>query len=241
MQAELRVAGELLGTGFITGVSLAHGGRPIAIEIPVSRAGISFLETQSPGDRVDLELKLTGWLRAQDNNEDAHRFTSDPQPGEPIYVSFGQANRAELRFEVARSDWFSRVLEPIGTVQYISTEIVLPRDDTTLQAAVSQIRKAETAYATHDDPAVFLYCRAAIDALPGARQEIFASLSDPDEARVLNDLTRQTGQFLHRGRHIAAGDDPGGAEFPVDHHDARFALNLTKLLIAHIGRALATR
>jgi hypothetical protein len=86
---------------------------------------------------------------------------------------------------------------------------------------------------------VFLYCRAAATHYQAPSRKIFTSLTDPDEARLLDDLTRRAGQFLHRVRHVAA-DDEHGAQFPVDHHDARFALNLTKLLIAHIGRVLAT-
>lgn len=132
MQAELRVRDELLGTGFLTGIPLSHGARPITMEIPVSRRAVSYLEAASPENRIDLELKLTGWLRARDDNEDSHRFTSDPLPGESIFQSFGQANQALLRFEVARSDWFYNVLEPIGTVDYVSTEIVLPRGDDSL-------------------------------------------------------------------------------------------------------------
>lgn len=239
MQADLTVRDELLGIGFLTGIPLSHGARPITMEIPVSRSSVSYLEAVSPENRVDLELKLTGWLRARDDNDDAHRFTSDPLPGESIFQSFGQANQALLRFEVARSDWFSNVLEPIGTVDFISTEIVLPRADDSLKAAINQLRRAESAYAIHDDPAVFLYCRGAIDALPGAKQNIFASLTDRHEARLLDDLTRQAGQYLHRGRHVADDGDQDG-QFPVDHHDARFALNLTKLLISHIGRVLSS-
>jgi hypothetical protein len=116
---------------------------------------VSYLEAASPENRIDLELKLTGWLRARDDNEDSHRFTSDPLPGESIFQSFGQANQALLRFEVARSDWFSNVLEPIGTVDYVSTEIVLPRGDDSLKAAINQLRRAESAYATHDNPPSF--------------------------------------------------------------------------------------
>jgi hypothetical protein len=238
LQAELRVGGEFLGTGFLTGLALSHGGRPLTLEIPVTRTAISYLEEVAPENRIDLQLKLTGWLRAQDDNEDSHRFTSDPEPGEPVFQSFGQANQALLGFEVARSDWFTNVLEPIGAMQYISTEIVLPRGDPSLNASLAQIRQAESAYAMHDGPAVFLYCRAAIDALPGAKQDIFASLSDRDEARLLDDLTRQAGRYFHRGRHVAGDGDQDG-QFPVDHHDARFALNLTKLLVAHIGHLLA--
>lgn len=239
MQAELRLRDEMLGIGFLTGISLSHGARPITMEIPVSRSAVSYLEAESPDNRVDLELKLTGWLRARDDNDDAHRFTSDPEPGESIFQSFGQANQALLTFEVARSDWFSNVLEPIGTVDYISTEIVLPRGGESLKATIDQLRRAERAYAGHDDPAVFLYCRAAIDALPGAKQDIFASLGDRDEAQLLDELTRQAGRYMHRGRHVA-DDGEQDARFPVDHHDARFALNLTKILIAHIGRVVSS-
>jgi hypothetical protein len=80
MQAELRVRDELLGTGFLTGIPLSHGARPITMGIPVSRGAVSYLEAASPENRIDLELKLTGWLRARDDNEDANRFMSDPLP-----------------------------------------------------------------------------------------------------------------------------------------------------------------
>jgi hypothetical protein len=238
IHAELTLGNESLGHGFLTGIPLSHGERPFSLDVPVSRPALDHLEAIAPSTRIDLELKLTGWLRGRDDNEDGPRFTSSPEPGEWVFQSFGQANQALLRFEVARSDWFTHVLEPIGAVQYVSTEILLPTGDASLRAAVGKIREAESAYAMHDDPAVFLYCRGAIDALPGAKQDIFAALSDPEEATLLNALTLQAGQYLHRGRHVATGGD-GGAEFPVDHADARFALNLTKVLIAHLSRVLA--
>jgi hypothetical protein len=122
-----------------------------------------------------------------------------PEPGEWVFQSFGQANQALLRFEVARSDWFTHVLEPIGAVEYVSTEILLPTGDASLRAAVGKIREAESAYAMHDDPAVFLYCRGAIDVLPGAKQDIFAALSDPDEATLLNSLCRSASTCIVGG------------------------------------------
>jgi hypothetical protein len=237
MHAEIRVGVECLGHGFVTGVPLAHGERYITLEVPVTRQALDHLEAIAPETRIDLELKLTGWLHARDNNEDGPRFTNSPQPGEWVFQSFGEANQALLPFQVARSDWFTHVLQPIGTVEYISTEIVLPSGDPLLRAAVNQIREAQNAYSMHNDPAVFLYCRGAIDALPGAKQEIFASLTDPDEAKLLDDLTLYVGQYLHRGRHVAADGEELG-EFPVDHTDAAFALNLTKVLIAHISHVL---
>jgi hypothetical protein len=239
MHAELRTGVECLGHGFVTGIPLSHGERYITLEVPVSRQALDHLEAIAPEDRIDLELKLTGWLHARDNNEDGPRFTSSPQPGEWVFQSFGEANQALLPFQVARSDWFTHVLQPIGTVEYISTEIVLPSGDPLLRAAVNQIREAENAYSMHNDPAVFLHCRGAIDALPGAKQDIFAGLGDRDEAKLLDSLTREAGQYLHHGRHIAT-DGAEQGDFPVTHQDARFALNLTKLLIAHISHVLSS-
>jgi hypothetical protein len=238
LRAELEIAGERLGQGFLTGVPLAHGERPITVDIPVNRAGLDFLQSVSPAERIDLELRLTGWLRARDNNEDAQRFVGDPQPGEWVFQHFGEARQTVLAFQVARSDWFTRVLQPIGTVQYISAEITLPAGDPAVRAAAAQLSQAESAYAQNNDPSVFLHCRAAIDALPGAKQDIFAALANRDEAKLLDDLLRQAGQYLHHGRHVATAGDQRGS-FPVDHHDARFALNLTKLLIAHTSRVLS--
>jgi len=238
LRAELAVGGECLGYGFLTGIPLSHGERPIALEIPISRPALDYLERVSPAERVDLELRLTGWLRGRDDNEDSHRFVGDPEPGEWVFQHFGEARQTLLPFEVARSDWFTHVLQPIGTVEYISTEISLPSGDPALRAAVNQIQEAERAYASGNDPSVFLHCRAAIDALPGAKQDIFTSLSNKDEARLLDDLMRQAGQYFHHGRHLAVEGEQQGS-FPVDHNDARFALNLTKLLIAHTSHVLA--
>lgn len=186
--------------------------------------------------RVLLGFLLGQCSRAADRPHH-ERYRDDPVEDRAVFQSFGQANQALLIFEIARSDWFKRVLEPIGTVEYLSSEIVLPRGDPSLRAAVARLRDAESAFANHDDPSVFLHCRGALDALPGAKQEIFATLADRSEAKVLDRLTLGVGDYLHRGRHVAEEGEQDG-EFPVDHDDARFALNLTKLLVAHISRVL---
>jgi hypothetical protein len=239
MHADLRTDGECLGHGFLTGIPLAHGDRYITVEVPVSRPALDHLDAIAPTNRIDLELKLTGWLRARDDNEDGPRFTNSPQPGEWVFQSFGETSQTMLMFQIARSDWFTDVLQPIGTVEYVSTEIVLPTGDPSLRAAIGKIRDAESAYSNGDDPAVFLHCRGAIDALPGAKQDILADLKDRAEAKLLDNLTREAGQYLHHGRHVAT-DGAEQGDFPVTHQDARFALNLTKLLIAHISRVLAS-
>jgi hypothetical protein len=239
MRGELAIEQECLGDGILTGIPLEHGERSITLEIPVSRAALDYIEAISPADQIHLELRLTGWLRGKDNNEDGRHALGEPQPGEWVFQHFGEAQQTTLNFEVARSDWFTRVLQPIGTVQYISTEIKLPAGDPMLRTAVNQIGEAERAYANGNDPAVFLHCRAAIDALPGAKQEIFANVPDKHEAKTLDNLMRQAGNYFHLGRHVAIeGEDEG--IFPVNHRDARFALNLAKLLIAHTSDILST-
>jgi hypothetical protein len=106
-----------------------------------------------------------------------------------------------------------------------------------LRQAANHIRAAERALREGQDPQVFLACRAAIEALPGAPKEIFANLEYARERDTLDSLALAAGNYLHLGRH-AADEGPQRGEFPVDHGDAAFALNLAKLLLAHTARVL---
>lgn len=239
MRGELVIDGECLGSGFLTGVILGHGERYITLEVPVSRPSLDHLHHVAPADRVDLKLTLSGWLRTRDDNDDGRRFVGEPQPGERVFQNFGEARTTELPFQVARGDWFTHVLQPIGTMEYISTEITLPAGDSALHKALDHLHQAERAYILSDDAAVFLHCRGAIDALPGAKQRIFDGLSNQDEAKRLDALMLHAGQYLHHGRHVATDGEEQG-DFPIDHSDARFALNLTKLLVAHTSHVLAS-
>jgi hypothetical protein len=189
---------------------------------------------------VDLKLMLSGWLHTRDDNSDGRRFVGDPQPGEWVFQNFGEGRTTELTFQVARSDWFTHVLQPIGTLEYISTEITLPTGGSALRKALDRLDQAERAYVLGDDAAVFLHCRGAIDALPGAKQRIFDVLSNQDEAKLLDALMLHAGQYLHHGRHVATDGEEQG-DFPIDHNDARFALNLTKLLVAHTSHVLGSQ
>jgi hypothetical protein len=238
MHAELTVAGERLGEAVLTGVEIYHADSSLELQVPIDRPGLDHINATAIGSRVDLTLQLTGWLRAQDENTDGRRFANSPEPGEWVFQAFGVARQVELGFQVARSDWFTQVVEPLGTLEYVSTEIALPRGDHPLRHAANQLLQAQRAYTEGDDPAVFSRCRAAIDALPGAPKEIFAGLPDPVERAALDALMLKAGSYLHHGRHVANEGEHTG-DFPVDHADALFALNLTKLLIAQTARVLA--
>jgi hypothetical protein len=77
-----------------------------------------------------------------------------------------------------------------------------------------------------------------IDCLPGAKTEVLAGLWFECEREALDGLLRSAGVYFHLGRHTA-DEGPSRGEFPVDHGDARFALNLTKLIFAQTARVLA--
>jgi hypothetical protein len=233
MHARLLAASEPLGEGFATGIVLGSLETHIPIHVPISAQALDALDVTLTGDRVNLALELTGFLRACDENEDNPQYASRPAAGEWIYEPFGRSRTNELHFDIARSDWFKNVLEPIGTVEFVSTEIALPRGDHVLHASFRHIREAERAFREGNTPAVFSHCRAATESLPGAPKSIFAPLADREEAKVLDDLLLRGTNYFHRGRHV---DEAG--RFPVDHHDARFALNLAKLLLSQTARVL---
>ncbi|HEY2055351.1 MAG TPA: hypothetical protein VGH14_15570 [Solirubrobacterales bacterium] len=238
LRAELLFGNEVLGEGFVTGIEVVHSDYQSIIDVPVSRTALDFLAAQASGDQVDLMLKLSGWIRARDDNVDRQRSASWPPPGTWVYANFGIARQTELRFQVARSDWFSKVLQPIGTTNYISAEIAIPAGDLTLRPAANHLAEAQRAYVEGDDPTVFARCRAATEALPGATKQIFDGLSDPTEAAALNDLLRKANEYFHRGRHVLKEGEQQG-DFPVTHADARFALNLATVLLGHVGHVLS--
>ena len=64
---------------------------------------------------------------------------------------------------------------------------------------------------------VFGECRAAIDALPGDKTDIFAAMPEGKKRDAIDDLTKSVGKYIHSGRHVVpnTGGELAG-EFPVD-------------------------
>ena len=237
MHGELMVGEERLGQGTLTGAHLAPIECQLELEVPVSRAALEYIDRAVTGSAVDVALRLSGWLRARDLNEDGPNYASRPQSGEWVFENFGQARDTRLHFQIPRSEWFSKVLEPIGTIEYICTEIAIPRADSVLRQAANHLQNAERALREGHDAQVFLSCRGAWESLPGAPREVFDNLESGQEREKLNDLMRAAGSYFHLGRHTAE-EGPRAGEFAVDHGDAAFALNLSKLLMAQTARVL---
>lgn len=150
--------GEILGQGLLTGSYIYSSDAQLTLEVPVSPACLEYLDRSVIGSRIDVTLRLSGWLRGRDDNTDGRRFANSPEAGEWIFQGFGEGRQTDLTFQVARSDWFSQVLEPIGTLNYICTEIALPRGLHALRQATSLCMKLSEPYAKATTPR---YSRAA--------------------------------------------------------------------------------
>ncbi len=85
-----------------------------------------------------------------------------------------------------------------------------------------------------EDDAVFHKLRAWLDSLPRAKKEILARIADKDKREHLDDLLLSFGKYLHDGRHVKEED----GLFPVDHLDAAFALDMTRVLLSHLSLML---
>lgn len=243
LRGKLALEEEVLAEGFATGVSLNSYERAIPLELPISREALQYVTDHASGNRIDLTLDVSGWLEVRrEPTEDEPTYLGEyPTPGERGFISFGQNSTTRLTVQVARSDWFTSVMEPVGTLSYVVTEIPLPKGGfgTSFQATLNQLREAEQKYSACDDAGVFFRCRAAVEALPGSPKNIFDPLPDRNEAECMNALLKETVDYLHRGSHTEREGERRG-EFTVDHADARFALALTRLLVAQTSRLLGS-
>lgn len=237
LRAELLAANEYVGEGLLTGERVYHQDTQLTLEIPLDRMALEYLDTIADGNQIDLTLRLSGWLHVRHDIEDLPRFEHLPAPGEWGFEAFGRGRSVNLPFRIPRSDWFTQVLEPLGTVQYICTEIAMPRGDHPLRASANHLHAAERALREGHDAQVFSRCHAAIEVMPGAPKDIYTGVGNEWERQALDKLLSQTKHYFHLGRHTA-DEGPQQGDFAVDHGDAAFALNLTKLLISHTARVL---
>ncbi len=241
LKTTLRYGVESIADAFLTGISLNGTERSLTLEFPLDREVIQHVADTASGDSVELSLDFSGWARVHrvPTEGDPAPFLEEPTPGEWGFITLGEGQQAALPVRVPRSDWYTRVMEPVGTLSYLVTEIPFPKGDAghAFLKPLNHLRAAERSFAIGDDPSVFLHCRAAVEALPGYPTRILEPLANRNEATKLDALLKKAGAYLHVGRHPADDGDRQG-EFPVDHGDAGFALSLTRLLLSHVARRL---
>jgi hypothetical protein len=201
------------------------------VEIAVTRQALAFLNEHLTGNALDLVVQFSGWMRV-------HGIALDGSPVDH-WETVGTGRNAWVSLQVARSDWYTRVLEPIGIGKFVAFEMPIPSVEAQeFQQALVHLAEAERQYVTGSDPGVFSSCRAALDALPGAKKRIYDVVDDERKRTEIDDLARQIGEYLHTGRHVAE-DGAQKGEFPVDHRDAEFALATTRMLVAYTAKLLS--
>lgn len=238
LRGKLHFGNELIGEGFLSGGEFSSFDNGLTLEVPLTREALHYVADRMAAERVELRLDLSGWLHVRwEAVEDTPQILQSPEPGEWGFVTFGQSRMTALMIEIARSDWFKNVMEPVGTLGYVVTEIPLPKGSagSSFAATLSHLAAAEERYAVGDDPGAFARSRAAVEALPGYPHNIFDAIADKEKAASLDAVLMEGGAYLHRGRHVAKDGDQKG-EFLVDHADARFALTLTRLLVSEVAR-----
>lgn len=229
---------ELLGEGTIVGGDVASYPSPCLLELPVTQRMMRYVTDSIPanGD-VSLKLKWSGILRVKWHAaENDLQRVGDPEPDEWTFLSFVET---EMNIGIARSDWFSKVLQPIADDQYLFLEVAVPKGSAGADwaKALALLNEAEKAYALGDDAGVFAKLRGAIDALPGAKQNIVDALPEPRRTEV-DTLLLAVGHYLHQGRHIATKGEEAGT-FPVNRIDADAAISIVRVMFSYISRALA--
>jgi hypothetical protein len=238
LRLRVKFKDEVLGEGISHGDLFDVHDRTMHVEVPITRTALEFVNENLQGDRVDLVLSLEGWMRTKYEADDDN-LVRDPPPGEWLFATFGENETANIHFQVARSEWFKRVLEPLGSYEYLLTEIPLLKTQlvSSLQPALRQLKEAERYFAQGDDAAVFFYCRGMLEAIPGAPQHIFDSMTDEKKAARLDELALATKRYYDRGRHVATDGEQQG-DFAVNHRESLFALNMAKVLLAEISSAV---
>jgi hypothetical protein len=235
---DLKIRNVLVGEGEIGPYSYLRtrpNYLPATATCPQS-ALVYLVNPEPPEGRITLTLAFRGLLRYR------HSFSDGRAQGlgevdtwhiEPL----GDQNSMELDVQVARSDWYEQVVAKLGIGSYLITPVYLPYGVKTWQATLGHMNDALKALVEGNPPGVFGACRAAIDALPGAKTNIFDAMPEGKKRDAIDELTRSVGKYIHSGRHVVpnAGGEQAG-EFPVDQQDAVFAYNMTKLLLSHASR-----
>lgn len=238
LRLQVKFKGEALGEGTTAGDYVDSNDRRMRIDVPISRSALGFVTENLQADRLDLTLSLQGWMRIRYEATDGDPGSNEP-PGEWWFTTFGVMGMADIQLQIARGEWFKRVIEPLGSHEYVLTEMPILKSaaGTTLQASLRQLREAERHFVEGNDPAVVQHCKGMIEALPGWPKEIFKGLADTSKAEHLDRLVHAAKQYYDHGRHIAQHGANEG-DFPVNHREALFAINMAKVLLAEIAAVI---
>ena len=230
---------EVIGKGTIIGKYTSWHGISGQIEIPTTQRMLQFVTSRlSNNSDVPLKIFFDGLIQVKWNPNDTDaKMAGDPEPGEvKQYEIHGSMPSS---YNIPRSDWYNKVIQPIGDDNYLYFEVAIPKRDTATQwnRALTHLQDAEKVFALGDDAGVFSKLKAMFEALPGAPHNIFDSLPSPKKEE-LNQLVKSFVGFINHGRHVSKGGDSVGL-FPVDRLDSENAIAITKVFVSYISRSLS--
>jgi hypothetical protein len=236
---DLKIGNKLIGQGEVGPyMHLRADDQYLPATATCPQTALSYLSNpQPPQGRITLTLAFRGLLRYRHTYQQGDgRGHGLGEPDTWQVESIGDQSVMELDVQVARSDWYEQVVERFGIGSYLVTPLYLPYGVSTWQATLGHMDEALRALVQANPPGVFGSCRAAIDALPGDKTNIFASMPEGKKRDSINELTKSIGAYLHSGRHVVpnTGGEQAG-DFPVDQRDALFIYNMTKLLLSHVA------
>src|ERR1700733_9453768 len=195
------------------------------------------LNPTPPQGRVTLTLAFKGLLQYRHQYAPGDgRAQGLSEAGAWHIESVPNQGGTNLDVQIARSEWYEDVVAKLGIGTYLVTHMYLPFGLPAWKATLDHLDAAAAAVVNANPAAVFSECRAAIDALPGDKTNIFAAIPEGKKRDAIDALTKAVGQYLHSGRHVVpnTGGQLGG-ESPVDQRDAAFVYHTTKLLMSHIA------
>jgi hypothetical protein len=233
---DLKIGNTLIGQGEIGPYSYLRTTEnylPATATCP--QAGLPHLINLVPAQgRLTLTLSFRGLLRYRHSYQAGDGHTQGLGEADTWHIEpIGDSGISELDVQVARSDWYEQVVEKLGIGSYLVTPLYLPYGVKTWEASLKHMSDALRELVQGNPPGVFGACRAAIDALPGAKTAIFAAMPEGKKRDAIDELTKSIGKYIHSGRHVVpnSGGEQAG-EFPVDQRDAIFVYNMTKLLLS---------
>jgi hypothetical protein len=236
---DLKIRNLVVGEGEVgpyEGIRTDYNYVPAVASIPHS-ALPSLVNPEPLQGRITLTLAFKGLVRYRHSYEPGTDLAQGLEAPNSWHIqSIGGTGGADLDVQVARSDWYEQVVEPLAVGSYLVTPLYLPVGVSTWESSLGHLNEALRALVIADPPGVFSACRAAIDALPGNKTDIFAAMPEGARRDAIDELTKRIGIYIHSGRHVVpnAGGQQAG-EFPVDQRDAVFAYNMMKLLLSHIA------
>lgn len=244
LRLDVKYETELLGTGLFIGIGEhLRTDHQVWFDVPASSGVLRQVakRLQPKESHVALEATLRGTYHycRERNAAQPSEFVTTLSEAKVDEWNRGYISGSQTRLEIHRSEWYSRVESQVNSEDFHYFEVALPAYDQGLakewNAAIEKLRQAERSYASGDDSGVFVTLRGAIDALPGAKKEVLKSVTDINKRKATDEMLLAIKNFLNQGCHVSEQGSENPGHFPVDHLDAGFAIDVTKIVLSHLS------